>query len=170
MSVPPQDAAAAAPDGSRLCLACGICCQGALHRAARIGEDEIEAVERLGLALSSTEKGPVFALPCPLHREGRCTVYTERPSPCRSYQCKLLRRYLAGESTWDESIRRVDLAKDLMAVLCRRTGLEHLQCLEPAQLDAVVADRELLMDAVALLTLCRQHFLNRAKPTEILGS
>lgn len=169
MSSSSQDATTAAPDGSRLCLACGICCQGALHRWARITEDEIETAERLGLAVSSGEKGPVFALPCSLHREGRCTVYTERPSPCSSYQCKLLRRYLAGESTWDESIRRVDLAKDLLARLRRRIGPEHLRGLEPVQLDAVVADRELLMAAVAFSTLCKNHFLNRAQPTEILG-
>ena len=172
MSPAAQDAttaAPAAPDASRLCLACGICCQGALHRWARITDDEVETVERLGLAVSRSEKGAVFALPCHLHQEGRCTVYMERPSPCSSYQCKLLRRYLAGESTWEESMRRVDLAKDLLARLRRRIGPEHLRSLEPAQLGAVVADRELLMDAVAFSTLCKNHFLNRAQPVETLG-
>ena len=169
MSASPQDAANPAPDGSRLCLACGICCQGALHRWARIEEDEIETAKRLGLTVSSGTKGPVFALPCHLHQEGRCTVYAERPSPCSSYQCKLLRRYLAGEATWDECIRRVELAKDLLATLRRRVGPEHIRDLEPAQLESVVTDRALLMDAVAFVTLCQSHFLNRAQPVEVLG-
>ncbi len=169
----PRDGAATEPDGSSLCLACGICCQGGLHCGARVEDGEGQAVRALGLTVAASAEGPIFCLPCPLHQENRCTVYAGRPSACRSYQCKLLRRYLAGQATWDECIRRVELAKDLLARVRRRTAAgptgnvwEKLRSLAAG---TIVADRELLMDALALLTLGKQHFRNRAKPTEILG-
>jgi Fe-S-cluster containining protein len=115
-----------------------------LHGGARVADGEIEAVERLGLTVVESAEGPVFPLPCPMHQENRCTVYAERPGICRAYQCKLLRRFVAGEAAWDECLRLVALAKDLIG-------------------------REALLDRAALAVLCRQHFLNRAQPREVLG-
>lgn len=143
-------------EGSRLCLSCGLCCQGTLHRAAHVADDEIESVQRLGLKVVASEDGPVFPLPCPLHRGAQCTVYTERPSVCRTYQCKLLRRFLAGEATWDECIGLVHLAQDLVSRIARRRG-------------AAIVDREILIDTAALSIHCKKHFLNRAQPKAILG-
>ena len=175
MSHSPAGSEAAAPDASRLCLACGICCQGAFHFGARVDDGEHAAVHALGLTIQDSEEGPVFPLPCPLHQENRCTVYADRPSACRFYQCKLLRRYLAGKVTWDDCVRRVELAKDLLVRVRRRMAIgpagnvwTQLRAFE-AEPEAIAADRELVMDALALLTVGNQHFLNRAKPTEVLG-
>jgi len=153
MSSIPPSAETAGREGSRLCLACGLCCQGVLHRGAHIEHDEIETVRRLGLTVIASEEGPVFPLPCHLHQEGRCTVYTERPNVCHSYQCKLLRRYLTGEVGWDDCMRLIDLAKDLMTQISRRGP----------------ADLETLVDTAALAIHCKKNFLNRAQPKVVLG-
>jgi uncharacterized protein len=175
MSHPPSGPEAETPDGSRLCLECGICCQGAFHFGARVHDGEHDAVRALGLTITDSAEGPVFPLPCLLHVDNRCTAYADRPSACRSYQCKLLLRYLAGKVTWDDCVRRVELAKDLLVRVRQRMALgptgnvwTQLKAFE-SDPQAIAADRELLMDALALLTVGNQHFLNQAKPTEVLG-
>lgn len=163
------------PSGSGLCLACGICCQGAFHFGARVHEGEEQAVRALGLTITDSEEGTVFPLPCPRHQENRCTIYADRPGACRDYQCKLLLRYQAGKVTWEDCMRRVELAKSLLVSVRRQLALgptgnvwTQLRSFQEHP-EAIVADRELLMDALALLALGNQHFLNQAKPTEILG-
>lgn len=157
-------------DGSRLCLACGLCCQGLLHDRARLRDDEVEEAQRLGL--HSAEQGETaFSLPCPCHREGRCTVYAERLSPCREYRCKLLRGYLAGQVAWAEGLRRVEQAKRLVAGLQRRIGAPEAGTGIWQQLRALGAgtDPEMRMDAAALLTHCQRHFWTRTAPKKTMG-
>ena len=174
---PPDRRTEAPEDGSRLCLACGICCQGALHREASIRKDEVEAVRSLGLPVIGAEDNPSFPLPCPLHQQNRCTVYADRPSPCRAYQCKLLKRYIEGSTPWEECIRYIDLLKELMVRVRRGIGMisayqnvwQEVRSLEPSQLATLIEQREVLMDVVSFLTLCRSHFQNRATPSEVLG-
>ncbi len=163
------------PDGSPLCLACGLCCEGLLHDWAQLEPGETAAAERLGLPTFAHPQGPGFTLPCPRHREGRCTVYDERPSPCRGYRCKLLRRYLAGEVTWEEGLRRIEQVKRLVAAVRRRTGAgeeggsvwQQLRAFETAGPAALEA--ELRLDLAALLVQCQRHFDNQAQPTRICG-
>jgi uncharacterized protein len=165
-------------DGSRLCLACGLCCQGIFHKSAKIRTDEVQAARRLGLPVLATDEGPAFSLPCPRHAEDRCTVYAERPSPCRGYQCKLLQRYLDGESTLEEGLARVRMARQLVARVRQRLGPEtpsnglwqQLRALGEERITAALTDRELLMDLLGLLTLSHQHFQNRAQPREVWES
>jgi uncharacterized protein len=163
-----------AADGSRLCLACGLCCQGLLHDHARLDASEVELARGLGLCTSDSPQGPLFDLPCPHHQGGRCTVYEERPSPCRDYRCKLLRRYLAGEVTWEEGIRRVEQARRLTTEIRRRIGAPESGASVWQQLRAcpaaTAADPELRMDVAALLALCQRHFHDRAEPRNVLGA
>jgi hypothetical protein len=163
------------PDGSHLCLACGLCCQGLLHEWAQLEPGETAAAERLGLPTFVHPKGPGFTLPCPCHREGRCTVYDERPGSCRGFRCKLLRRYVAGEIAWEEGLRRIEQVKRLVAAVRRRTGggegdssvWRQLRAFEEASPDAL--EPELRLDLAALLLQCQRHFDDRAEPTRIHG-
>ena len=160
-------------DGSPLCLACGLCCQGLLHEWAKLEPAETADAERLGLPTFAHPQGPGFTLPCPRHREGRCTVYDERPSPCRGFRCKLLRRYLAGEVTWEEGLRRVEQVKQLVAAVRRRTSAgedvsvwQQLRAFEAA---GPALEPELRLDVAALVVQCQRHFDNRAEPMRIHG-
>ena len=107
-------------DGSHLCLACGLCCHGLLHDRAQLEPGEIEPMERLGLKSFVQHDGLAFRLPCPRHQDGRCTIYEERPAACRGFQCKLLRRYLAGEISAEDSLVRIEQVKRLLADIRRR--------------------------------------------------
>jgi Fe-S-cluster containining protein len=158
-------------NSSRLCLECGLCCQGIFHGTALIQAAEKPLVKRLGLRIVETEKGPAFPLPCHLHHENRCTVYEKRPSPCSNYRCKLLRHYLEGESTLPESLARIHEAKVLVTKLRDHLGTDSLEgiwqklhSLGEDRVAATLTDRELLMDFISLLTLSRQNFQNRAQP------
>jgi hypothetical protein len=168
------------PDGSHLCLACGLCCQGLLHEWAQLEPGETAAAERLGLPTFAHPQGPGFTLPCPRHREGRCTVYDERPSPCSGFRCKLLRRYAAGEVTWEEGLRRIEQAKRLVAAVRRRIGAgegdasedggsvwQQVRAFEAAS--PAVLEADLRLDLAALLVQCQRHFDDRAQPTRICG-
>lgn len=149
-------------DGSRLCLACGLCCQGLLHDWAVLRDGEAEAARRLGLVPSDRgEEG--FALPCPCHRDGRCTVYAERLSPCREYRCKLLRGYLDGQVGWEEGLRRVEQARRLIAAIRGRLGDSGLSVWHQLRAAGPI-DPEVRMDAAALLAHCQRHFWTRTRP------
>jgi len=157
-------------DGSRLCLACGLCCQGMLHDWAKLAPGEIEAAERHGLQAFTHQDGPAFRLPCPRHRGGLCTIYEERPAACRGYQCKLLRRYLAGEISTEDSLVRIEQMKRLVADIRRRmvagedgVSIWHqLHAFEEASPSAL--DAGLKLDVAALLVQCQRHFAERAEP------
>jgi len=158
-------------DGSRLCLACGLCCQGLLHDWAQIEEGEIEDARRLGLRTQEQKGEASFALPCPCHRDGRCTAYQERLSPCREYRCKLLRGYLAGDVTLGAGLRRVEQVKQLIAAIRHRLGAAEegasiWQQLRATPTGEVAADAALQLESTALLMQCRKHFWN---PEETQG-
>jgi hypothetical protein len=164
-------------DGSRLCLECGLCCQGVLHGSVQVRRDEVAAVRRLGLPVVETGEEAVFPQPCPCHQGGRCTVYEERPSACRGYHCKLLEKCEEGTLTWEEGLRHVRQVKGLVASLHRRLGPEgaamglwqRLQMSGGERLTEAPENRELLLDIAALLVVSQSHF-HRAEPREVLGA
>ncbi|HWM93383.1 MAG TPA: YkgJ family cysteine cluster protein [Thermoanaerobaculia bacterium] len=156
-------------DGSRLCLACGLCCQGLLHDWARLRDGEVEAAERLGLSTEVQKGETAFSLPCPNHQDGCCTIYQERLSPCREYRCKLLRGYLDGRVTWEEGLRRVEQAKRLIAAIRVRLGAPKAaasvwQQLRDAETGPAASDPDLCLEVAALLAHCQRHFWTRAEP------
>lgn len=165
-------------DGSRLCLACGLCCQGLLHDWALLRDGEVEAAQRLGLRPAPDRGEASFPLPCPCHRDGRCTVYGERLSPCREYRCKLLRGCLTGRVAWEEGLRRVEQAKRLVAAIRLRldgantapeTEGSVWQRIRAAGSGPFAGDAQLRLDVAALLTQCQRHFWNRAEPMRTFG-
>jgi Fe-S-cluster containining protein len=82
----------------KLCLACGLCCNGVLFADVRLQkDDDAEALQRLGLPVISKGKGWRFAQPCAALEGCRCRIYSERPGYCRAFDCSLLKRVLAGD-------------------------------------------------------------------------
>lgn len=153
-------------DGSRLCLECGLCCNGVLHGYVKLRPDEIPGLRRSGLLIVESEAGPSFRQPCLCYQDDHCTVYAERPRSCRGYRCKLLDRYESGELTWEKSSQRVRQAKELVASLLRRLEPEgsveelwqRVHALGNAGSAATAEQRELLLDAVTLRVVLQTHF------------
>jgi uncharacterized protein len=88
-----------------LCLACGLCCDGTLFDKAPLERnDEDDKLLALGIEIISGQNGRALKLPCPAHKNCRCTVYTERPTICRTFRCKLLKRFKANEISKTEAL------------------------------------------------------------------
>jgi uncharacterized protein len=106
------------PDGSALCLACGMCCNGVLHTHAQVEPDELDLVRALGLTVETFNDHLGFCLPCPLYCEQRCSIYTAtRPHTCGAYQCRLLKKYLAGEIAREQGAQIVQRTRELLAAV-----------------------------------------------------
>jgi Fe-S-cluster containining protein len=97
-----------------LCLACGLCCTDVVHRRVLLTAAELTLARELELTIMQFAEGPGFALPCPLHRDGRCAVYERRPAACAQYHCELLQRCWQGKVTRAAALALVMQARELL--------------------------------------------------------
>ena len=82
----------------KLCLSCGLCCNGALFADARLqSDDDSERLRELGLPITPKGRGGRFAQPCAALEGCHCTIYLQRPSYCRAFECLLFKKVLGGE-------------------------------------------------------------------------
>lgn len=85
---------------SRLCLACGMCCNGVLFQIVRLqAEDSARDLEKLGMALSRKKTEPYFNQPCRFLDNCTCQIYTQRPSRCRQFECRQILALAGGDTT-----------------------------------------------------------------------
>ena len=104
--------------GEQLCLACGLCCDGALFGHVRLGaDDDAKKLKALGLPVSvSRAQPPVarFRQPCAaLCMDRTCRVYADRPAQCRSFECGVFKDAHAGRITFPAALRLVKQARHL---------------------------------------------------------
>jgi uncharacterized protein len=98
---------------SALCRSCGLCCVSALYPRAGILQAEADLAHSLGLTVVEFNKDLFFYLPCPLYRQNRCSVYSSaRPSVCVNFRCNLLKKFLAGRISFDQSLQVVKHARE----------------------------------------------------------
>ena len=99
---------AAASAASRLCAACGMCCDGTMFHIVRLQPgDSAKALAALGLKLKRKRKRDYILQPCPAHRDCCCAIYQDRPERCRLFVCEQLRRVLAGEIPEAEAAAKI---------------------------------------------------------------
>ncbi len=95
----------------RLCTACSLCCNGVLFADVRLQRgDDARRLEELGVPLSSA-LNPRFRQPCSCLQEGICQIYADRPKRCRTFECRLLQKTLAGEVTAVTALRTIGAAR-----------------------------------------------------------
>lgn len=147
-------------DATRLCVSCGICCTGLLHRIALLKPEEVPIARRLGLELDDTAK-PSFKLPC--HRfDGCCTVYEDRPRSCQRFRCALLRKLDAGEVNLENGLQTVAEAHRLTRQAQSELTTEEFIC----RFQAVACNSEAahetpvrLLGFTALARFLDKHFV-----------
>lgn len=110
-----QLAAARPRDGSALCLACGLCCEGVLHTYVSVALLDWPRLHRLGLRAESFSGHPGFQLPCPLYQDHRCSVYPPHLHACQAYRCEVLNQYLAGRLSLEAGQALAAGARELLA-------------------------------------------------------
>ncbi len=161
------DPAAHPPDGSRLCLACGLCCRGALHTNVLLLPEEQGPARELGLRPESYPDHLGFRLPCVHYKERRCAIYPARPAACRRYRCALLEACLEGSLPLEQAERTARRAAGLFDRLEQRLPpggvlwtLHSDQGGEAVELPRQVF-RQWLFAAADLEYFLRRHFLPR---------
>ena len=83
---------------SRLCVTCGMCCDGTLFHIVRMQpSDSVGALNVLGLNLKKKKGQNCIEQPCSMLKQQQCSIYAGRPERCRLFECELLKR-LANES------------------------------------------------------------------------
>jgi uncharacterized protein len=107
--------------GSDLCQACGFCCDGTLFDGLLLTEEEARGASRARLPIFQDEGRPTLRLPCPAH-VGTCTIYEDRPSTCRAYQCQLVNRLEQGDTDLASALLRVERLKSLVDAIRPHLG------------------------------------------------
>lgn len=166
---------------SALCLSCGLCCSGALHHHVRLRPEEVERAATWPVTTSLDDGRHHMDLPCGCLDGSRCTVYGERPAACRTFACRLLLRYRAGEIDEAEAQGIIDATTHAFArmrealVPMRRAGLWRRRDDDAERTtdgdDPAIAGiaPEIRLAAGAAGLLLGRHFVARAERGPPLG-
>ena len=97
----------------RLCLACGLCCDGALFKDVELrAAGEAARLSELGLFLQTGRSRTRLPQPCAALGAGcRCQIYADRPSRCREFECALLQAVNAGRMPSSDALRCIRRAR-----------------------------------------------------------
>jgi len=174
-----------ANEEQRLCLECGLCCDGTLFervdvRPAELVRSDRNARDNAAVATAQPETWPQ---PCEHHRLSSavtarsqqaagwcCAIYADRPATCAHFRCQLLASLEAGERTYEECRRLVGEVRERQARLRRTLGLPdrsalwratELKLAEMGALDDREGRRahaDALMGATELRVLCTRAF------------
>jgi Fe-S-cluster containining protein len=152
---------------SRLCTACGLCCNGVLFQIVRLQpNDSVKQLESLGLSVRRKKREPYFRQPCSFLNDCTCTQYAARPTRCRLFECQQIKHLAAHEVTESEARQRIDEAKRRVAEV-ERLLLElgnadvHLPLLERylQALETAAPELQPLIEEMSgLNALLNEHF------------
>ncbi len=156
---------------AQICLSCGFCCNGLLGNHEKLEIDEAELLSQLGLTPYQKKVDyDAFCLPCSCLKNGKCSAYAYRPKKCRDFQCKLLKEYLQGTTSFEESIKLVRKAISLMETIYQHIGgvypsktiweqIEEFMELQEGSVNIEESRRinvRLLLDMKKLSTICNR--------------
>lgn len=90
----------------KLCVTCGLCCNGVIFRDVELREtDDLERLRSLGLPVKKAGKKIRYTQPCAALDCSLCKIYTDRPSYCREFECALLKSTVAGNTTPEAALK-----------------------------------------------------------------
>ena len=94
-----------------LCPACGMCCNGVLFADVELRRgDDAARLRTLGVKLFAKGGKRRFAQPCTCFDGKLCRIYAERPERCRTFECRLLQRVMAGELSEAAALKAIATA------------------------------------------------------------
>jgi uncharacterized protein len=104
-----------ATNSKRLCLSCGLCCDGTLFKDVQLQpSDDAARLKGIGLPLSVSHSTSSlkFAQPCPaLGVDCRCRIYRDRPGYCRQFECGLFKAVANRDLELSDGLRLVRTAR-----------------------------------------------------------
>jgi Fe-S-cluster containining protein len=94
---------------TRLCLTCGLCCDGTLFKDVEIPAGD-PALAVLGLAMT----GAKLPQPCTaLQGDCSCRIYAGRPARCRQFECALYVAVKQGQRDVESALQLVTQTRKL---------------------------------------------------------
>lgn len=116
---------------ARLCLSCGLCCDGSFFGSVELrAEDHVAELGQV-LQIKSKEGKLGFSQPCAALRGRCCAVYENRPQVCRRYRCRVLRAVQTNVDGLPEALENVARLRGLVASL--KTALRDAGYLDSDQ-------------------------------------
>lgn len=102
---------------TRLCLECGLCCNGVLFSDVELQPgDDVRRLRALSLPVEMKRgaRGPRrFPQPCAaLCADNCCRIYAERPSRCREFECGVLKEVVADRLEPAAALRLIRQARE----------------------------------------------------------
>ena len=73
-----------------ICLPCGICCNGTMIGFVQLEAEELPVMRKL-MDITETNSEGFFLEPCKKLSDEGCTIYSQRPKHCDTFNCKLLK-------------------------------------------------------------------------------
>ena len=111
----PVSADSAQAAASRLCLDCGLCCNGVMFDRVMLQPgDNPKALKAHGLKIKRRE---FFPQPCIALCGTKCTMYQHRPTRCRLFECRQYQQVAAGELAEAEALNRIREVKQQVLVI-----------------------------------------------------
>jgi len=98
-----------------ICIGCGFCCDGILHGHTDLDRSEEVTARSLGLPVHRLGEQLIFRQPCPKFSGGICSIYAQRPEPCRGYRCKLRKEVDEDGVSATDAREKIETAKVLIA-------------------------------------------------------
>lgn len=77
------------------------------HRVRLQPGDSVAKLTALGLKLKKRKKQHYLLQPCPAFQGTHCSIYAARPERCRLFECRQLKRVIAGEITEAKALERI---------------------------------------------------------------
>ena len=100
---------------SKICIQCGLCCDGTLFTKAKIKNSEDELLAKsLGLTIFSNSDSQIFfEQPCQLFNK-TCTIYDKpRPNCCSKFICQPLQKVRTNDITFIDAENQILLALEI---------------------------------------------------------
>ena len=95
-----------------LCPTCALCCNGVLFADVRLQPgDNAEQLAAIGVQLKRRAGVTRFQQPCSCLAGNLCRIYSERPTRCRTFECRLLQRAQKGEVTERAALKSIQQAR-----------------------------------------------------------
>ncbi len=104
----PQTPEASDSLAERLCRTCGLCCNGVLFHLVRLQTgDLLSELASLGLKIRRKKGSDQFSQPCPALESCQCTIYSQRPTRCRRFECQQLQGAVEGKITEEAALMQI---------------------------------------------------------------
>lgn len=111
---------------SKLCPACGLCCNGVLFGDVELQPtDDAKLLKKLGVEFFRKGLKTAFPQPCSCLVNGLCRIYSDRPKRCATFDCGLLKRVQNEKMTPAAALKKISEAKrraDEVLKLVRQLG------------------------------------------------